>query len=137
VQAEVESSLLDVEPPKPVTDQSDFAVRVETASTGEAVVSVIGEVDLSNGPELEHALLEAAKARRLVVDLSGCTFLSSTGLRALLEVDRARGKGAEPIVVVVSDPHVRKVFEIAGVESLFALVDRYDAPGLDAGRAVS
>jgi len=122
-----------------MTDQSEFAVRVESRNAGKAVVWVAGEVDLSNGPELEEVLVDAArKASRLVVDLSGCTFLSSTGLRALLEADKVRTGDASTIVVVVPDPHIRKIFEIAGVDSRFVLVDRDDEPDVEAGsRAVS
>jgi anti-sigma B factor antagonist len=114
-----------------VSDPGDFAVRVTAGAAGEAIVAVVGE--------FEQALVEAVRGgQQLVVDLTGCTFLSSTGLRALLEADREREEGARPIAVVAPDPHIRKVLEIAGVDALFELAERYDEPGLDAGsRAVS
>ena len=112
----------------------DFSVRVEHQRDGGTVVVVTGEVDLSTGPDLDRALRDATtSASRLVVDLSGCTFLSSSGLRAVLEAEKAREKGSEPIRVVVPDPHLRKVFEIAGVDSLFDLVGQ--EPGAGSSRA--
>jgi anti-anti-sigma factor len=110
-----------------VTDPGDFAVRVERGPD-EAVVHVAGEVDLSTGAELEAALVGAAReATRLVVDLTRCTFLSSTGLRALLKARRELGDEPGAVVVVAPDPHIRKVFEIAGVASKFELVAGDDA----------
>jgi len=121
-----------------VTDHGDFSVHVTAGAAGEAVAVVAGEVDLATTPELEQALLDAARRwSRLVVDLTGCTFLSSTGLRALLEADGQRGEGSQRIVLVAPDPHIRKVFEIAGVDAIFELVDHYDEPGLDAGSSAA
>lgn len=117
-------------------DPRDFSVRVEPRPDGAAVVVVAGEVDLSTGPELDGALRDAAAiGSRLVVDLSACTFLSSTGLRALIEAEKARPPASPRIRIVVADPHLRKVFEIAGIDSLFDLVDR-DEPDSASSAAV-
>jgi anti-anti-sigma factor len=123
---------LPADPSKPlVPDRRDFSLDVERRAA-EVMVAVAGEVDLANGPELEQALVAAvAGTERLVVDLSRCTFLSSTGLRALLQAEKARSEGAPRIVVVAPDPHVRKVFEIAGVASVFELVDRREDDDLE------
>ena len=53
---------------------------------GRIVVSLAGELDLYNAHEVRDALLQccAESPERLVVDLSGVTFLDSSGLRALL-----------------------------------------------------
>jgi anti-anti-sigma factor len=108
-------------------DLNDFFVHAQAGAEGGSVVSVGGEIDLSTGPELEATLLAAAReASHLVVDLTRCTFLSSTGLRALLRARRALADDPSDVIVVVPDPYIRKVFEIAGVESMFVLVDRYE-----------
>ena len=121
-----------------MSDRGDFAVRVAAGAAGEAIVAVAGEVDLATGPELEQALVEAARGdSQLVVDLSACTFLSSTGLRALLQAERARGEGSKRIVVVAPDAQIRKVLEIAGVATLFDVVVAYGDAGLDAGSSAA
>ena len=56
-----------------------------------AVVRVAGELDLATVPELSNVLegLER-ECRRIVLDVSGLTFIDSTGLRlALIEHDHA------------------------------------------------
>ncbi len=61
---------------------------VETHWPGEtvAVVRVVGEIDLHTAPQLHEALagLEAERLERLVVDLSDCGFIDSTGLGVLV-----------------------------------------------------
>ena len=52
--------------------------------SGTAVVSVSGELDLATAPALEQTLVGVADDRtdEVIVDLTGCTFLDSQGLRA-------------------------------------------------------
>ncbi|GAA2281237.1 anti-sigma factor antagonist BldG [Nonomuraea roseoviolacea subsp. roseoviolacea] len=52
------------------------------------VVSLAGEVDVDNSGRMRTCLDESARARgsRLVVDLSGVTFIDTTGLGVLVRV---------------------------------------------------
>jgi anti-sigma B factor antagonist len=62
-------------------------------------VTVTGEIDASTSPALGSALsvIVAGGADHLVLDLSGVTFLSSSGLSALLQVrSLARSVRVEP-----------------------------------------
>ena len=85
-----------------------------------------GDVDLSSGQAVRDAVCEALDegAREIVLDLSGVSFLDSTGLNALLntarDVDRRGAKlrceaphGGEPRVVI----------GLAGVAKLLNLDD--------------
>jgi anti-anti-sigma factor len=63
-----------------------FEVEVEDAD-GAVVVRLIGELDLVSEPVLADAL-EQADGRPLRVDLSELAFMDSTGLRALLGLQR-------------------------------------------------
>ncbi len=58
----------------------------ESAVDGVRVLSVEGEVDLSTSPRFGAVLerLAAAAAGPLVVDLTRCSFIDSSGLAALL-----------------------------------------------------
>jgi anti-sigma B factor antagonist len=62
--------------------------------------------------EVEHSL----SAALLVVDLSGCTFLDSSALRALVRAQR-RGaeKGGRLVLVAPSQP-ARRVIEMATLD---------------------
>jgi anti-sigma B factor antagonist len=63
-----------------------FEVTTEEAD-GTAVVHLLGELDLVSEPVLAEALAQAG-GRPLRVDLSELQFMDSTGLRALLALQR-------------------------------------------------
>lgn len=78
-----------------------------------------GELDMAAIPELRHRLGEApSQFECLVVDMSGLTFLDSTGIHFLLELhDRAERDGWI-LRVVPGPPQVQRVLEISGVAEL-------------------
>jgi anti-sigma B factor antagonist len=86
------------------------------------VIALRGEWDLYNRPQLEAALLEAeAAAESLVVlDLTHATFIDSSVLGALVEA-RKRMQERVRIAVVAEDRQIRKVFQITGLDGVFAL----------------
>ena len=64
------------------------------------MVSVIGEVDLFAAPRLAAALDQAAdRPRPILVDLSRCTFLDSSGLHALLGAHLEARRSARRVVL--------------------------------------
>ena len=63
-----------------------FVAATDELDSGVPVVSIIGEVDLATAPAFEQTLLRVAEKKTggMIVDLSGCSFFDSTGLKALL-----------------------------------------------------
>jgi anti-sigma B factor antagonist len=101
----------------------EFVISSRRLANGTFVVAAGGEVDLYTAPELERALAGplAEGATQLVVDFSEVTFVDSTALHVFLRAARQLDRAGE-LIVVVPDPNVRKVFEITGVNSFFAVV---------------
>ena len=101
-------------------------LQLETRQEGEvAVVAAAGEVDVFTAPGLDAAISAglAAGHPRLVVDLTGVTFLDSTGLGVLVKgLKGAREAGGSMHLVVTSD-RIRKIFEITGLDSAMPLFD--------------
>jgi len=97
-----------------VTDETSDGVRL----------SLSGDLDLASAPEFERAALRAQRARpaRLVLDLTRLSFLDSSGLRALLAVNRACAHGA-PALSVVAGEQARRMFELTGVTDSLPLAD--------------
>lgn len=59
------------------------------------IVEVRGDVDLDNAAELASAMTAASRATPIVVDLSACSYLDSTGLSVLIRHERQhRGRMA-------------------------------------------
>lgn len=100
-----------------------FQASAAELEGGIRVIAVRGELDLSTAPALEGPLDEAIAAgdASLVVDLSECEFIDSTGIalivRAWQQLDRAAdGDGTGRVVICSDNDQVRRVIEITGLE---------------------
>ncbi|GAC1363535.1 MAG: STAS domain-containing protein [Actinomycetota bacterium] len=99
-------------PPK-----SELHVHV-ASGPDHGVITLTGELDGSSAAALQAALaeFEANPPGILRVDLSGLTFMDSSGLRLLLEAHRLALAGKRRLVIVPGPPDVQGVFEVTGVE---------------------
>ena len=100
-------------------EEMEFQARSQCLADGTYVVSVAGELDLYTAPVLEEALeLNGDASGRVVVDLSECTFLDSTGLAILVRADRRIGAA---LLVVACGRQVLRTFEVSGLDRQFVL----------------
>jgi len=87
-------------------------------SAGACVIAAAGELDLASAPGLLQALetAEGSMAEAVVLDLSGLTFVDSTGVRAVLQAVQASRAGDDKLRLRRgwAEP-VRRVFELVGV----------------------
>ncbi|MCC6830556.1 MAG: STAS domain-containing protein [Thermoleophilia bacterium] len=76
------------------------------------VLRLTGELDLATAPEV-LAAVEAATCdggpSRLVLDMSGVSFIDSTGVRTLLEANRVAGND---LSLLAPSPAVTRVLEL-------------------------
>jgi anti-sigma B factor antagonist len=101
----------------------NFGIRTEQENGELAVIALTGEVDLYTAPEFKQELVRLIDdgARKVVVDLTGTTFIDSTTLGVLVSgLKRLRPKGGQ-LVLVVTDRNIRKIFEITGLDRVFSL----------------
>lgn len=83
-------------------------------------IAVVGELDLSTAPELEGPLNKALEADEgsVLIDLSRCEFIDSTGIalivRAWQRLDG--GENGRALVICSQNDQVRRVLEITGLE---------------------
>ncbi len=95
-----------------------MSLNITTQGTAEkALVSIVGEVDVSNAPELRSALDAAleAGAKSVDIDFSEVPYIDSTGIGVLVgAAHRAADQGA---TVSVRSPqrNVRRVLDLLGV----------------------
>jgi anti-sigma B factor antagonist len=101
--------------------QDGFRVSVEQPSPGRVVVGVAGEIDVATAPEVERALAEAGAEKRVVLDLSECQFIDSSGLRTLLGARSAAVSAGGSLVLVVADPGLLRVFEVVGLGDILEI----------------
>ena len=90
------------------------------------VARLDGEIDSSNAPELRLALAARvpSAARVLALDLSGVTYLDSSGIELVFELGRSLAARRQSIRLIVPERSpVRRVLELSAVQSV-APIDR-------------
>jgi anti-sigma B factor antagonist len=93
----------------------EFHLNTETHGDVSLVV-VTGEIDLATAPDLQRSLGDVAAAGDTIADLSGVTFMDSTGLQALISADEAARGAGRRLTLVVPDGPVAKLLRITGVD---------------------
>jgi anti-anti-sigma factor len=111
-----------------VARPGDVEVHVDVSpNSGATVVRVEGDLDLATCSELEQAFQDADLARRIVVDLSGCTFFDSSGLRVLVQRARAAEAAGGTTALVTTDPGILRVLEIATTDTILPVHDTIES----------
>jgi anti-anti-sigma factor len=90
---------------------------------GEERLVVEGELDLAGAPKVEEwgtRVLDAG-AKHLTLDLTQCTFIDSTAVRAILRVNELAHGAGHSFVVAAENKSVLRVFEITGLERVVAI----------------
>jgi anti-sigma B factor antagonist len=97
-----------------------------------------GEIDLHYAPALRSLVQGKLQQRRpaLVLDLSGVSFIDSTGISVMLEYLRDAGEFSGRLLIAGPTEHVRTVFEIVGLTKVLSICDNVGA-AVDAVRAGS
>jgi anti-anti-sigma factor len=91
----------------------------------EHVLRLEGELDIARGADVEREIvrIEQTDVKRIVVDLSGLTFIDSTGVRILLQAE-ARSRADSCRLTLLRPPaSVGRVFVVCGVDSLLPFSD--------------
>jgi anti-sigma B factor antagonist len=103
-----------------------FDVRNETLENGIRAFTVSGELDLNTAPDLERPLEGAIAdgSASVLIDLSSCEFIDSTGIavivRAWQRLDEG-GDGGGRLVLCCSNDQVQRLLRITGVESSISI----------------
>lgn len=93
------------------------------------VVRLCGEIDLSNADAMAEVAEGAVpnSAQGLVLDLSGVTYLDSTGLRLVFRLARRLGDRQQALRLVVPEgARISRVLDFAGVSTVAEVLRAYD-----------
>jgi len=101
----------------------DFEAASESLDRGIHVVSVKGEVDLATGPALERELLALPEdgVAAVIVDLTDCGFMDSTGLRLLSRAQERFDRSGGRLAVVSANRSVLRVLAITPLDEVFPI----------------
>ena len=100
------------------------------SSHGPEVVALEGEIDLHESPQVTQRLnpLIARKLPRIHLDLSGVSYVDSSGLAAFVDaMQRIHAYGGEFALVAMRES-VRRIFEISRLDQVFKIYPGGDAP---------
>jgi anti-anti-sigma factor len=103
----------------------EFAVQL-THGDREVTVVLCGELDLATAPAAEHALTvaEDGDTKPIVVDLSGLTFMDSSGLRLLTALHRRCQVQSRQLIVRPGPPAVQRIFEVTNLDGVLPFSER-------------
>lgn len=101
-----------------------MAVQCTDLESGIRHVSVDGRLDSVGSDEIgtKFAVLVAGAARRVVIDLTSVSFLSSIGIRLI--VQNAKGlqsRGGRVAIYVGNNEQVTKTLELTGISTLIPI----------------
>ncbi len=107
---------------------TELEITARHASEGVVVVLVKGDVDLVTAPELGFHLNLALSngASAVVVDLSECEYVDSSGLAVLASASHRHNGGPEMSIVAAPGTPPERVLEISRLDQLFRTYARVE-----------
>jgi anti-anti-sigma factor len=88
-----------------------------------ATVLVAGEIDLTSAPQLDDEVtgLIEGSVSELTIELTGVSFMDSTGLRVLLKASKLLESAGGSLVLKQPSEPVRRLLEVSGLDTHFQI----------------
>ena len=87
----------------------------------ELTVAVVGRLDTGTAPDLEVVLKESFEGiTKLILDFEGLEYLSSAGLRVILQAQKTMNKQGEMIIKNVNET-INEIFEVTGFVDILTI----------------
>jgi anti-anti-sigma factor len=95
---------------------NDAQFAVDTLG-GCVVVRVEGDLDMATAAAFDETVVSPASDSHLAIDLSACTFLESSGARAI-----AAAANRHPSVsIIAADPGILRVLQITALDTMLSV----------------
>ena len=78
------------------------------------VVRVEGDLDMASATSFDENVRSTASGSHLAIDLSACTFLDSSGMRAIA----AAAERHPRVSIVATDPGILRILEITALDTM-------------------
>ena len=97
-------------------------MEISKRADGESLILALsGKLDTITAPDLEAVLKQSLNGTaKLIFDFTELEYISSAGLRVLLEAQKTMNGAGQMVIRNVSGP-VMEVFEITGFKDLFTM----------------
>ena len=102
----------------------NFELETETKGSS-ALVKVRGDLDLQVVERFMEKLtgIESEEPELLVIDLSGLSFMDSSGMAAIAAASIRAGEVGRRFAIVIPPPGVRQAFELTKLDKVIATTD--------------
>ncbi len=98
-----------------------------TQNSGVVVIKLDGRLDFNSSTEISSKLMETVEENKhIVIDMSKCSYVSSSGLRILLVLGKRAKQLGETIVLASLTYDVQDIMEMTGFGSIFHCYDSLD-----------
>jgi anti-anti-sigma factor len=96
---------------------------IEKKENGVCILSLVGRLDPTTSPQFKDKIFEVLGegTTSVVLDLEKLNYLSSAGLRVLLEAKKEITKSGGEIVLCSVREYIKEVFDVTGFDSLFPI----------------
>lgn len=111
-----------------MTLNSGFTSAARTAGS-QLIFELNGELDIAFGPGLRGQIigvLRDLEPDRLILDLTGLTFIDSSGLGVLVWAHHQLAERGSRLCLAAPGPQVQRVLQISGLDRLLHLYDTLD-----------
>ncbi|MBR4967562.1 MAG: STAS domain-containing protein [Clostridia bacterium] len=87
----------------------------------ELTVAIVGRLDTATAPDMEEVLKESFEGiTKLILDFEGLEYLSSAGLRVILQAQKIMNKQGEMIIKNVNKT-INEIFEVTGFVDILTI----------------
>ena len=94
----------------------------KTVENGTLIFALDGRLDTSTAPLLETAIISAfEEAKKIVMDFSSLAYVSSAGLRILLNAHKTSKDKGVPMILNNVTEEIMEVFEMTGFSDLLTI----------------
>lgn len=90
------------------------------------IAAFTGEIDFTGRDAFRGGLAPLADVDVPIVDLSAVTYMDSSAMAEILYLQRGRARNGRTAMWIVVSPPVRRLFEVAGLQSVLALAGTVD-----------
>lgn len=89
------------------------------------LVTIDGRIDTTNYHEFEHAMTQFfnENVKAIYLDCSGLSYISSSGLRVFLTVQKKMMSTGGKFLLFAMQPTIKEIFDISGFSSIFSIFD--------------
>jgi len=99
-------------------------MNTQIATAGEfQIVSINGRIDTTNAGEFEKTVLDLIDggAKNIILDCSGLNYISSSGLRVFLVIQKKITTLKGIFRLSNLQPGIKEIFDISGFSSIFSI----------------